>query len=178
VTRRPALTTHCRPASLVGRRSRPETGVGYLAPRSSRHAGKHSDGRLRPLDARVGHALAHARGLNLARSPEPPPAFTAAAARHASNGFAPRDTRPPSRSSREMNTRRPLDQRTSDQDTDQGPGTKDCGVNPAGAKMSVAVLRKSNPGGMTPMMSVSTPSSRTVLPTISGSPAKRRCQKS
>ena len=40
-------------------------GVGYLAPRSSRHAGKHSDGYVCPLDARVGRAPTYTRGLNL-----------------------------------------------------------------------------------------------------------------
>jgi hypothetical protein len=42
------------------------SGVGYLATRSSRHAGKHSDGCVRPLDARVGRASARPRSLNLA----------------------------------------------------------------------------------------------------------------
>jgi hypothetical protein len=60
--RRASVAWH-RP-TVVARDLRP--GVGYLATRSSRHAGKHSDGCGRPLDARVGRAPADARSLNLA----------------------------------------------------------------------------------------------------------------
>jgi hypothetical protein len=75
-------------------------GVGYLAPRSSRHAGKHSDGYLRPLAARVGRGPTHTRGLNLADPLSRLLLSLLTLLARASNCFAPRDTRPPSRQSR------------------------------------------------------------------------------